>query len=189
MKKIYIIHGWGGYPEECWFIWLKNKLEEKGYQAFVPQMPDADAPNIEKWVNHLKELIKPDQDTYLVGHSIGCQTIMRYLQTIDVKVGGVVFVAGFYNLTEEVTKDPEDSVIAKPWLETPIDDNKVKQNANKITSIFSDNDPYVPLSDSELFKQRLGGKIVILHNKGHMGGSDKMDEHLIVFDELMEMIG
>jgi len=28
-----------------------------------------------------------------------------------------------------------------------------------------------------------------LHNKGHMGGSDKMDEHLIVFDELMEMIG
>ena len=34
-------------------------------------------------------------------------------------------------------------------------------------TIFSDNDPYVPLDNQDDFKIRLGSKIIIDHNKGH----------------------
>ena len=30
MKKVFIIHGWEGYPEEGWFPWLKKELESRG---------------------------------------------------------------------------------------------------------------------------------------------------------------
>jgi hypothetical protein len=27
-KRVFIIHGWEGYPEEGWFPWLKKELEK-----------------------------------------------------------------------------------------------------------------------------------------------------------------
>ena len=29
MKRAFIIHGWGGHPEERWYPWAKNELEKK----------------------------------------------------------------------------------------------------------------------------------------------------------------
>ena len=39
-KRVVIIHGWGGYPDEGWRPWLKHELETKGFLVLVPAMPD-----------------------------------------------------------------------------------------------------------------------------------------------------
>jgi predicted alpha/beta hydrolase family esterase len=99
MKRIFIVHGWGGYPTEGWFPWLKTELEQKGFQVFVPQLPDTDHPTIENWVPALTAAVgTPDSDTYFVGHSMGCQTIARYAEGLEASqvLGGAVFVAGFF---------------------------------------------------------------------------------------------
>ena len=179
MKKAYIIHGWGGYPNECWFPWLKQKLEKQGFKVSVPKMPNTDEPKIEVWVPFLKNLVKtPDEETYLIGHSIGCQTILRYLESLpeNTKINKAVLVAGFVHLTEKVTKNQEEKDIAKPWLETPINFKKINSHVNKITAIFSNNDPYVPLSDSKIFKEKLNAEIIVLNNKGHIGREDNVKE-------------
>lgn len=188
-KRVFIIHGWAGYPEECWFLWLKEELEKRGIKAEAPLMPDAESPQIDKWVPFLENLVKtPDQDTYFVGHSIGVQTILRYLEKVDVQVGGVLAVAGFYTLMDNAFEDEEDKQTAKPWLETPIDNEKVKKNASKITAIFSDNDPFVPLENVDYFKERLGAKTIIVESKGHIGGSDNIKEYPLILDELLKLI-
>jgi len=188
MKRVFIVHGWSGYPGECWFPWLKQELEKRGFQVSVPQMPDADSPAMDTWVPHLANAVgTPDKDTYFVGHSIGCQTIMRYLQSINGQVGGVVFVAGFF----EVLKlyDAEEQEIAKPWLETPIDAAKVRNAAKNFIAIFSDNDKYIPLENETLFKQRLGAKTIIVKNKGHMGASDNCPQLPEALDAVLEISG
>ena len=38
-------------------------------------------------------------------------------------------------------------------------------------AIFSDNDPFVPLNDSKIFKNKLNAKIIIEHKKGHFDPS------------------
>src|SRR3989338_169649 len=99
MKRVFIVHGWGGHPEEGWFPWLKKELEAKGFKVFVPQLPDAENPRIQKWVPKLAETVGvPDEETYFVGHSMGCQTIARYLESLpaEIKIGGAIFVAGFF---------------------------------------------------------------------------------------------
>ena len=188
MKTIFLVHGWGGSPENCWFPWLKAELEEKGFLVKVPTMPNADSPELNSWVAHLANFVgQADGNTCFVGHSIGCQTIMRYIQTLDKPVGGAVFVAGFFRLLYLATE--EEKTIAKPWLETPIDLEKVKQNIPKLTAIFSDNDPDVDLGNKELFEKNLGAKTLIEHNKGHFSDDAGVLELPSALEAIVEMTG
>lgn len=141
MKRVIIVHRWEGGSQDDWRPWLKTELEKLGYEVIVPDMPDTDTPIIEKWVQKLSEVVgKPDENTFFIGHSIGCQAILRYLETIDTKVGGALFVAGWFNL--ENLEDEETKKIARPWIETPIDAEKIKNILPKSILLISKDDPY-----------------------------------------------
>ena len=168
-KRVFIVHGWDGYPEEGWFPWLKKELEQKGFQVSVPQLPDPDTPRIDSWIPALASAVGiPDEQTYFVGYSIGCSTIVRYLETLppDVRVGGVVFVAGFFKRLI-LEGEEESPAIAEPWLKTAVDFQKVRSHLDKNVAIFSDNDPYVPLDNQDDFRDKLGSEIIIEHGKWH----------------------
>jgi len=181
MKQVYLIHGWGGGPEsESWFPWIKKELEKKGFKIHIPTMPNPNYPKIKEWVGFLEKNIKSvDKNTYFIGHSIGCQTIMRYLERLPKKnkIAGCVFIAGWFNLLETAYENPEEEkLIAKPWFETPINFEKIKQHTDNFLAIFSDNDPCVPLSDSKLFEERLNSKIIIKHNEVHFNETKQIPE-------------
>lgn len=114
---------------------------------------------------------------------------MRYLENLDnkEKIGGCIFVAGWFNLPNLETEEEEK--IAKPWLENKINTNKVKSKIKngKIVAIFSDDDPDVPLSDKEIFKKRLNAKIIIEHGKGHFSDDSGVKELPVVLKELLEI--
>ena len=174
-KRVFVVHGWEGSPEEGWFPWLKDELTKKGFDVNVLPMPNSEEPKIEEWVSFLaKNVGKADSKTILVGGSIGCQTIWRYLETLadDEKIAGAVLVAPWTKLKPAATEDEESKEIAKPWLETPIDWGKVRNKAGRFIAIFSDNDPYVYLEDGKFFEQKLGAKVIIEHEKGHFSGDD-----------------
>lgn len=187
-RRVIIVHGWYGHPNEIWFPWLKRELEKKGFEMLVPQMPDPSKPQIKKWVNKLSEVAgDAGEDTYFVGHSIGCQTIMRFLEKRNAKVGGAVFVAGWFEL---MNLEKNEIPIAKPWLETPIDFRKVKKCLGKSVAIFSDNDPYVPLvKNKNAFRKNLGSRIVVEKAKGHIGSEEKIFELPSALDAVLEMAG
>lgn len=188
MKRAFIIHGWEGYPEEGWFPWLKNELEKKGFIVQVPSMPHSSEPTINDWVSYLDKIVgKPNKDTYFIGHSIGCQTIMRYLESLpkNVKVKGAVFVAGWFTLMNLETK--EEKLIAEPWLNKPIDYNKIKDHTKSFITILSDDDPVVPLNNKDLFKQRLNSKIIIEKNKEHFSGSDEVKKLQSALDAVLSL--
>ena len=185
-KRVFIIHGWDGYPEEGWFPWLKKELEARGFEVFVPAMPDPSEPKIETWVPFLNQLVgTPDLNTFFVGHSIGCQTIIRYLETLPegTKIGGAVFVAGWYNLRNLETE--EEKRIAGPWVNTPRDDKKIRKIVNKAVAIFSDNDPFVIEENQKSWKEKVGAEIIVEHNKGDFRGSDGVKELPVVLEKIL----
>lgn len=149
-------------------------------------MPNPDAPKIEPWINKLKEIVVTSRkNDILVGHSIGCQTIIRFLEGLSngQKVDKVIMVAPWLTLNN--LESDESWKIADPWLKTPIDFSKVKTKANSFTAIFSDNDPWVPLDNQDDFKERLNSEIVIEHNKGHFSGDDEITQLPIVLKVLL----
>lgn len=190
MKRVYIIHGWEGYPEENWFPWLKRELESRRFEVHVPQMPDADRPRINKWIPALDEVVKnPDEDTYFVGHSMGCQAIARYLETLpeNIKIGGVIFVAGFFKRLTGLGEEPNFEEVEKEWLATPINLDKIKTHFDNSVAIFSDDDPYVPLDNQDDFRDKLKSKIIIEHGKSHFNIAAGILELPIVLEELLKM--
>lgn len=187
-KRVFIIHGWDGYPEEGWFPWLKRELTKRGFAVKVPRMPNAAEPKIQTWISFLRRLVgKPDEHIYFIGHSIGCQAILRYLEKLPprAKIGGAVFVAGWFTLKNLETD--EEKTVARPWLETPINSKKVKSRTKNLVAIFSDNDYFVPKKDRKSYRRKLGAKIIIQHNKGHFSGNDGIRKAPIVLESLLKI--
>ena len=189
-KRIIVIHGWDGSSNREWFPWIKKELESKNIEVIIPDMPNTEEPKIEEWVNYISKLVKePDENTFLVGYSIGCQAVLRYLETVDnKKIGGVVLVAPFFKTLTNLESEEEEK-IAKPWLETPIDFEKIKKTTNKFTGIFSDNDQFVILEENKkIFEEKLGGKTVIEHNKGHFNEDSGIFEIPVLLDILLDYL-
>lgn len=165
MKRVVIVHCWSGIPNYCWYPQTKKELEEAGFEVEVPALPETDLPKLKLWLPKLMETIgQPDQDLYLIGHSAGVITILRYLESLtdDQKIGGAVFVAGF-------TDDLGEPELKNFFLE-PINFVKIKQHCPKFVVICSDNDPYVDLKYSNNFQQQLGAKVIVKPNMGHFSG-------------------
>ncbi|MBI4181527.1 MAG: serine hydrolase family protein [Candidatus Aenigmarchaeota archaeon] len=168
LKRVVICHRWGGSPQGDWYPWLARELEARGAQVVVPEFPDTDAPLLGKWVAALKKAAGPvGPQTYFVGHSIGCQAILRLLQREGKPAGGAVFVAGWFGLKG---LDPEEQAVADPWIRTPIKLKQAEKRLPRVFALFSEDDPYVPLENAGVFQELLGAKVLVEDGKGHFTG-------------------
>ncbi|MBI5794459.1 alpha/beta hydrolase [Candidatus Uhrbacteria bacterium] len=146
---------------------------------------------IKNWVPALAQAVgTADEQTFFVGHSMGCQTIARYLATLpeSVQVGGVVFIAGFFKSLTNLEDDEEVREIANEWLTTPLNLADVFSHLRKSVAIFSDNDPFVPLENQDAYRDQLHSKIVVEHHMGHFSGSrDKVFELPVALEAIVSL--
>jgi len=181
-KRAFIIHGYKSYPEEAWLPWLRVELEGRGYQVALPKMPHPSRPTVAEWIGFITKLVgEPDKRTVMIGHSLGCQAVLRYLETLGAagkSVGRTVLVAGSFppNLSvAEAREKVGGNRALLAWFTTPVDPKKVKRAAGKCTMILSDDDPYIPVKHARAtFRDKLDPKIVIEHGKGHFNEDDKI---------------
>ena len=95
-KRVVIIHGYMSHPQSNWFPWLKAELEKQNIEVVVPNMPDPAWPTMETWVQTVRNIVGTlDNQTILVGHSLGGTTLLRYLEIIEKpqRAAGTVLVA------------------------------------------------------------------------------------------------
>ncbi len=145
-------------------------------------MPEPDFPKQDAWVGRLSETVgAPDKECFFVGHSLGCITILRYLETIESRVGGAVLVAGFSDNLGFAELDD--------FFRKPIDWEKIKSNCGKVVAVHSDNDPYVPLEHGEIFREKLGANLVVKPGMKHFSGDEGMTSLPAVLDSVLNIAG
>lgn len=91
--KVLILHGFTGRADKEFIPWLKIELEKRGYDVQAPQMPNTDAPTEEEQVSFVLESCSIDENTVLVGHSLGGVVAMKVIEKIGNNVAGLVLVA------------------------------------------------------------------------------------------------
>jgi uncharacterized protein len=168
---VYIIHGWGATPKSDWFPYLKEELTNKGYVVKVPLMPDTDNPKIKPWVEKLKSF-KVNSKTIFVGHSVGCQTILRFLENYPGKINKVILVAPWITINKDNLDENEEWSVARPWAETPIDFKKIKDKAKEFVVIYSEDDPFAIKKDIKKLITDLDAKELNIGKKGHICQDD-----------------
>lgn len=186
MKRAVFVHGWGGYPEEGWRPWLKASLEQAGWEVVNPAMPDTNTPTQETWLAKLTEAIgEPNNETFLVGHSLGGITILRYLESLpeDESIGGVILVAGFSNnLTVDGYKGELNS-----FFTMPIDWLAVNARCDQFFILHSKDDRWVNESNYHELIDKLNANGELQTGFKHYSGDDGITELPVLLDELEKM--
>jgi uncharacterized protein len=186
MKRAVIVHCWGGEPDYAWYPWVAKHLEADGFMVDVPAMPDPEEPQLSRWLSHLKKVIgRPDEDLVLIGHSLGCATILRYLESLpkNTKVGKVILVAAF---TDQIGHREFDS-----FFEKSFDFEKIRSKSIEGFFVFQSNDdPYVTEQYGIRLEEELGAELFIKNAAGHMSGPlDEKDSCKELPEVVEEAIG
>ncbi|MBN1779025.1 MAG: alpha/beta hydrolase [Candidatus Buchananbacteria bacterium] len=165
MKNIFIFHGTEGYPEENWFPWLKQKLEEKGHRVFVPQFPSPPImpASITEWFAVFKNYEKYiNQDTIIIGHSLGGVFTLRVLEKLTKPIATAVFVGTPIGV-KPILNYQRDSSFSGFDFDWP----KIKNSAKHFLVYQSDDDPYVSLGNGESLAEKLRVDLTFIPSSGH----------------------
>lgn len=174
MKNALILHGTSANPQANWFGWLKSILELNNYKVWVPQLPNADRPDMKAYHDFIfGSDFEFDEQTLIIGHSSGAVATLSLLEALPdgQKIDTAVMV-GVYR--------PELRAFSS---REPIDPEKVRSKARRLVFIHSDNDPFCPLEDAKYFADALGAELVVLPGRDHFSY-----ELNTIHDKLPELI-
>ena len=181
MTKVFIIHGAYGNPEENWIPWLRKELEKIGCTVFVPEFPTPEGQTLENWRGAFGDYYHLiDNDTILVGHSLGPAFILDILEKVEEPVLAAFFVSPFIDLLG----NPNFDKINESFVDKKFNLEKIKKNCKKFVVFHSDNDPYVPLEKAEKVANSVGAKFEVVKGAGHFNAKVGYDK----FEKLLDAI-
>lgn len=185
MKRAIIVHGFKGKPDTNWKPWLKSELETKGFQVEIPEMPNTDHPQASAWVAKLASAIGEmgSDEIYLIGHSLGCITILKYLETLsdDQKIKACIFVAGFTKRFEGYNGGHES------FFENELNLRHIKTHVDTIIAVQSEDDSNVGFEELKDFGDSLGARTIAVTDMGHFSSADGVFEVPLVRDLILEL--
>ena len=70
-RNVILLHGHGGSPDHFWLPSTKKALENRGYDVWAPQLPNALNPNLEEQLPYLIQHGTFTSETIIIAHSAG----------------------------------------------------------------------------------------------------------------------
>jgi len=185
MTKVFIIHGAYGNPNENWIPWLRKELEKIGCTVFVPEFPTPDGQTLENWRGSFGDYYHLiDNDTILIGHSLGPAFILDILEKTEEPAIASFFVSPFIDFLD----NPDFDKINKTFVDREFDFEKIKNNCKEFIVFHSDNDPYVPLEKAKKVSESLGVNINIVKRAGHFNSKSGYDKFEMLLEKIKEII-
>ncbi|MFW6186913.1 MAG: RBBP9/YdeN family alpha/beta hydrolase [Actinomycetota bacterium] len=168
VRRVVVVHGYDAAPDAHWLPWLREALEADGVEVVLARLPEPSFPEAGAWLDAVGEAVgTPDRHTHLVGHSLGCITLLRHLARLPRpwSLGGLVLVAGF---TGPLASTP----VLDAFLAEDVDVSAVRTGARHRLVLRSDDDPTVPAAASEELAARLDAPVLVVPGAGHFRGAD-----------------
>jgi uncharacterized protein len=150
-------------------------LSADGVEVVAPALPNPRHPDIKQWLKVLKASAgQLDEQTVLVGHSLGCALILRFLSDYQptTRIAGLVLVAGaIYKARPGQPKHHSD-----PLMNPPLDLGKIIATCRRRIVIYSDNDRVVKPEWSKRLAQTIQAEAIEDTGKGHFSGPKGLDQ-------------
>lgn len=192
--KILLLHGIAGDSNDNWFSWVKPRLEAKGYEVLIPDLPDSYNPTLSEWISELKKFgITKGDKLSIIAHSLGAPTAVEFIRQTRLPVEKLVLVSPTgkeqgeknWSVLREADYDHAEKVI-KTY-------NKVNERLEEIEGLvgktvlyLSDNDPYIPLTVEKSYKI-LAPKVEIFKKHGHFNAGAGILEFPKILEEFSDV--
>jgi predicted alpha/beta hydrolase family esterase len=159
--RIVVAHGYLADPTRHWFPWL---VEHYGPEVVsVIELPDPEEPELEPWVHTAAARIgEIDEETILLGHSLGCVTLLHVLNRLEQpwRLGGLVLVSGFVDRLSNLPK-------LDPFTEEPLDLDRVRRSTLTRHVLRSDDDGTVAPEHTDRLAALLDAPVTVVPGGGH----------------------
>jgi predicted alpha/beta hydrolase family esterase len=157
MKRVLILHGWGGSDYPHWQAWLASELIKENYTVSFPTLPNRDNPTLKEWMDTLKNEFDHFNPDIVVCHSLANHLWFHFVEKYDVKeIDKLMLVA-------PVSKKPIEGVESFYPYPVPQD-----LRSKEIIMVGSTHDPYMSQDEIIQLQSELNVGLKILHNAGHI---------------------
>jgi pimeloyl-ACP methyl ester carboxylesterase len=187
IDRILLVPRWSGTAASDFYPWLGRELAARAPPLSIdaaPLLPAPDRPEIEPCLEAcLGVLAGLDlARTMLMGHSVGCQVLMRALARLPdgPRAPALLCVAGWWTVDQ-----PWDTL--RPWIETPFDHLRAAARCARTVVLLSDDDPFT--RDAEVTRREfiaaLGAEVHVAPGRRHFNAP----EEPAVLDAVLRLAG
>lgn len=163
MKRVVFAPGNGGCTTtQLWFPYIQSELENQGVDVVAAEFPDPKLARAEYWLPFLREELKIDKDTVIVGHSSGAIAAMRYAEQYPV-LGSIL--VGTYHTHLDIDAEKQSGYFDTPWQW-----EKIRSNQQWTVIFASQDDPWIPIEEPRFVHEQLQCEYHEFYNQGHFGG-------------------
>lgn len=155
MKKVLLVHGYNGSPNDIWFPWLKKILEEKGCEVFAPQLPGGSLPSLDEEMGTIKRILSEfGKEDIIITHSKGAVPTLYAILESSKKFGHVfcfapVLTFEYFNpkfIEKSEKSAPDNQRSADNWKNMNTYWTKTMELSGigalvPVTAVFSNDDP------------------------------------------------
>ncbi len=170
--KALILHGTDATPQANWFPWLKQKLQEQGYEVWVPLLPCNHTPNRKVYNDFIFSSGWELRDNVVIGHSAGAVSVLNLLmdnRCPPIQLG-VMAGAWVQGAPKEFDEPGQFDYMFPP---EGFDFETIKAKADKLVFVHGDDDPYCPLEQAQWLAGQLDADIHLIKGGQHLGSKYK----------------
>jgi predicted alpha/beta hydrolase family esterase len=177
MSRIILVPGNGNSSvQDNWFPYIKQEMERLGVTVIAKNFPDPELARSKYWLPFLKDHLKADEHTVIVGHSSGALAAMRFAEKY--RLLGSVLIGTMH------THLNIDTEIKSGYFDTPWDWPAQKKNQKWIVQFASCDDPWIPVEEARFVHEMLSTEYYEYPDQGHFGG----DYYKPTFPELLKVL-
>lgn len=174
MKKVLIVHGWGGSDYPHWQSWLAGKLAKDYGCVYFLKFSDVENPTKKEWSEELLAALDDFKPDIVVCHSLA-NTLWFHLAN-----------------QKKLQKIKKLFLVAPPSMHCHIEELKEffpceipsDLYADDVLLIGSNNDPYMDESELLRLQAELGVDMEVLNNGGHINADSNYGKWDFILNEV-----
>ncbi|MCK9472523.1 alpha/beta hydrolase [Sulfurimonas sp.] len=178
MKRVLILHGWGGSDFPHWQSWLSAEIAKNyGCVSFL-KFSDFDFPNKNEWIIQLTKELEDFKPDIVICHSLAN-------------------ILWFHLCNEGKIREIENLfLVVPPSLKCDIKELEsffpckapVNLYAKKSLLITSTNDPYMTQQEAQTLQKMLAIKMIVLEDAGHINSQSGYGQWPWMLEEVASLI-
>lgn len=178
MPRLLVVPRWAGTPRSDYYPWLVDALAAAPGRPLDPvvvaDLPHPGTPRLDTWppaiARHLGDDPAVLRDTFVLGHSVGCQALLHAIAALPAgsRIAGMLAVAGWWSVDE-----PWPAIL--PWQDDLPDLARVRAAVPRLTVLLSDGDPFTRdhHANAALWRERLGAEVEVVPGARHFNAAQE----------------